>query len=428
MAIGIFRSLEFGGINSADYDVYITGEGVYDAPERSVESVSVPGRNGAILIDNGHFENIEVKYNAGVTGSDQTEFAQKISDFRNAILSQKGYQRLTDEYNPSEYRMASYVSGLEVEATEGEQGTVGEFELVFNCKPQRFLTSGETPVTVSSGDTIDNPTLFDSSPLLEVEGHGNVSFNGCTISLDNASLGDVDAVSSYSYPSVNEAVVNLNSALYNSGDAINLNAFNLNISGKSYNGWTFQFYYATSGANVVLKNEFVSQSQTGIVSSAAWSEPVSRTQLGQFAASFTAGTSSSGTASAVYNVYNYSGSSIAGQITVTITISYNATSEALSIRASYSTNLSSQYKANWFNSTSATATVIASSTKTYLGNPTYIDCEMGEVYRKDGGVITSLNQYADLGSFLPTFSPGSNTITYDNTITSLDITPRWWKI
>ena len=180
MAIGIYRSLTFGGIDSATYGVYITGEAVYNSPARSVEMVSVPGRNGAVLIDNGYFENIEVTYPAGIPGTDQSDFATKISDFRNAVLSQVGYQRLTDEYNPDEYRMATYISGLEVEAVEGQQGTVGEFELVFNCKPQRFLTSGETAVTVGG----QGGTETETGDLVEIENpDGNIVIQSLSVSL-----------------------------------------------------------------------------------------------------------------------------------------------------------------------------------------------------------------------------------------------------
>ena len=41
----------FGGVDSSDYGIYISGEAVYNAPQRAVEFVDVPGRNGAIAID-----------------------------------------------------------------------------------------------------------------------------------------------------------------------------------------------------------------------------------------------------------------------------------------------------------------------------------------------------------------------------------------
>ena len=76
----------------------------------------------------------------------------------------------------------------------------------------------------------------------------------------------------------------------------------------------------------------------------------------------------------------------------------------------------------------STKPIKAISTISRLGNPTYIDCDIGEAYLINAGTPISLNQYIDLGSKLPTLAPGSNAITYDNTITDLKITPRWWKV
>ena len=163
----IFKTLTFDGRSSSEFNVYITGEGVFNAPERAVEMISIPGRNGAFALDNGRFENIEVTYNCGIAGDSDTDFAEAVSAFRNWLCSRKGYVRLTDDYNANEYRMAVYKSGLEVTA---ENLKAGEFPVVFECKPQRFLTSGENTISVTSGDTITNPTLFESRPMLEITG------------------------------------------------------------------------------------------------------------------------------------------------------------------------------------------------------------------------------------------------------------------
>ena len=172
----IFNSLTFGGVNSADYGIYITGEAVYNAPERAVEMVSIAGRNGDIAIDQGHWNNIVVEYPAGTFDTTQAGFRKAVSDFRNAVASQLGYQRLSDTYHPDEYRMAMYVSGLEVEPKH--YGSAGEFVLKFNCKPQRWLTDGEIPVTIgewgetetASGDivTIENEDGVLAVKSLEV--------------------------------------------------------------------------------------------------------------------------------------------------------------------------------------------------------------------------------------------------------------------
>ena len=161
----VFKALTFDGESSRDYGVYITGQAVYNAPERAVEMLTIPGRNGAFARDEGRFENIEVTYPAGMFADGQEDFAKAISDFRNMLCSRKGYCRLTDEYNPDEYRLAVYKSGLEVDPVLQKSG---EFNITFECKPQRYLMSGErvfhvgdwNDTDIETGDivTVDNTT------------------------------------------------------------------------------------------------------------------------------------------------------------------------------------------------------------------------------------------------------------------------------
>ena len=62
----IYKALKFDNVSSRTYGVYITGEAVYNAPERDVEMITIPGRSGTFALDNGRFENIEVSYPAGI--------------------------------------------------------------------------------------------------------------------------------------------------------------------------------------------------------------------------------------------------------------------------------------------------------------------------------------------------------------------------
>ena len=160
----IFKTLTFNGESSKDYGVYITGAGVYDAPKRDVEMITIAGRNGSFPLDHGRFENIEVTYPAGIFGDNEEDFADAISDFRNMLCSANGYCRLEDEYNPDEYRMAVYKSGLEVDPTLLK---AGEFEITFECKPQRYLKSGEIPVTM--GDWTDVETHTGNPIILNTD-------------------------------------------------------------------------------------------------------------------------------------------------------------------------------------------------------------------------------------------------------------------
>lgn len=186
----------FDGVTSASMDVYISGEGTFNAPERVYDMQVIPGRNGALALDEKRFENVELTYPAFIFKNDGTDFETAISTLRNSLLSRNGYKRLTDTYHPDEFRLAIYKNGLEVSPTNINRA--GEFELVFTCKPQRYLTSGETTVTKTSSGSITNPTKFDARPLLVVTGTGNLTVNGVQIAISKTPTTiDCEAMEAY---------------------------------------------------------------------------------------------------------------------------------------------------------------------------------------------------------------------------------------
>lgn len=171
--MGLLNHLTYDGVDSSSFGVFISGEGVFDAPARRGEMISIPGRNGSLFMDEGCFENIPGKYPAFIGTKDEAEFRNKLAAFKNEILSRGNYKRLSDTYNPDEFRLAVYRSGLDVEPEEYNRS--GKFELEFDCKPGRYLLSGEIPQIFTANGTITNPTLFASSPIIKVTGNGVVA-------------------------------------------------------------------------------------------------------------------------------------------------------------------------------------------------------------------------------------------------------------
>lgn len=159
--------LTFAGRSTNEFGIWISGEGTYGAPERNVKTQEVAGRNGNLLFDMGNFKNITMKYPAAI----KTDMPSRIRDFLNFAGSQVGYQRLEDTYHPYEYRMARFQSKLSVESA-GYMNRSGQFTLEFDCKPQRFLKSGEDPIDFTASGIIYNRTEFESKPLLRVFGSG----------------------------------------------------------------------------------------------------------------------------------------------------------------------------------------------------------------------------------------------------------------
>jgi len=181
--MAIFKALTFDGVNSLDYGIYITGEAVYNAPERAVEMINIPGKNGALALDQGRFENIEVTYHAGCFADSQADFADKVMQFRNALASRYTYKRLTDEYHPDEYRLGLYKSGLDVDAVR--YGTAGEFDIVFDCKPQRFLTDGDREILPTEWSDVQT----ESGELVTIESDGSLAVKSLEVSLEPIQAG-----------------------------------------------------------------------------------------------------------------------------------------------------------------------------------------------------------------------------------------------
>ena len=172
--------LTFGGKSTKDFGVFLVGNAVYNAPEREYEKVSIPGKNGDLLIDQKRFANLELSYDVILF----EDFDRNITGLRNYLLTTVGYNRLEDTYFPGEYRIARYASMFEVE--NFRHSDIGTFVITFDCKPQRFLKTGETAIILTSSGSIYNPTIMPAKPLVRVYGTGQVAIGNQTITITSA--------------------------------------------------------------------------------------------------------------------------------------------------------------------------------------------------------------------------------------------------
>lgn len=155
----------YNDVSSATYLARVFPSGsMLRAPAHNYNKVVVPGRSGALLIDMGYYDNIQREYDVQIVGdSDLASFTA----LRNYLASCAGYLRLTDSFDADHYYMAAYTEAFNLTA-DLRSLKRGRGTITFDCKPQRYLLSGETPVTYTSGGTITNPTRFASKPLLRV--------------------------------------------------------------------------------------------------------------------------------------------------------------------------------------------------------------------------------------------------------------------
>lgn len=411
----IFKTLTFDGRSSSEFGVHITGESVFNAAERDVEFIDIPGRNGAYALDKGRFNNMQVTYPAGMYADTEADFAQGISDFRNWLCSRKGYARLTDDYNPGEYRLAIYKSGLEVDPA---QLKAGEFTITFDCKPERFLTSGETAEAVTSGGTITNPTLFESKPIIEAIGYGGIDINGATITVDDVPIGNINLAGettvglknppdSYSVP-VEFGSVQFDVSNLNTGDSI--------ILGKS------ELIYT-----VTAPREQTYDASTSYISGESWtvSATIATSTSINFTISIPSLSFSKGSASSKSSTFRYIAEFINGNVEQgrrTVSIDYDG-DDTISISAT-TTNDTTTFKNLYYGTLGA---VSGNSTKS-ITNTKYINLDIGEAYIVSNGEYVSINNAVTLPAELPTLAPGANVITYDNTFTDFEMVPNWWIV
>lgn len=176
----------FNGKASDSFDIPILIESppTYVYPERDYEVQHVPGRNGDIYIDKNSYKNVQRSY-ALAAGDDYESYDKLANQIATWLHSATGYAKLYDTYEPEYYRMAMYVETgtLTPIVRNGIRITAN-----FNCKPQRFLHSGDDVITVSSSNTnITNPTQYTSRPIVTVYGSGvgTVTINGIKVTLND---------------------------------------------------------------------------------------------------------------------------------------------------------------------------------------------------------------------------------------------------
>jgi len=456
----IFNSLTFGGINSLDYGIYISGPGVYDAPTRDVEFVSVPGRNGAIEIDKGHWNNIEVTYHAGVFAGNQEDFGKKINAFRNAIVSQVGYQRLTDTYNADEYRLGIYASGIGASTVKTNEA--GEFDLIFNCKPQRYLLEGENEITVSSGRTVTNPTLYEASPLMKVYFDPDyISVDGTeSITLTSASgksyvteltrgpMGPTTLVEDGNFGPDDRDSYGRHACFY----PIDIHRLIAPDDYYTIDGLVYESYWQTSTTDSNYMISAVIGKSTGPFSISTRIEdfyspgkrvyiqvrfdPVSFPQQedgyegGETFDLYVDLAIGSPTKAVVrvYPKYSMYVRRLAWTYYNIIDFKYGVheNPQVISGDATYIRDL----QGGGSKETIHFDLLSVNLSCPIQGNPTYIDTEIGEAYKIENGEYVDLNQYISLGSDLPKLLPGATTVTCSSHIkdSEVKITPRWWEL
>lgn len=165
--MGVIRhGFLFDGVNTEEKGIIVYGAAVDEIAPRDVEPVEIPGRNGVLHLDNGRWGERTQTYFVYLPGDN---YPARIAYARRVFgRVPHGYRRLEDTYNPDTFSLATFGDALAPESMAFR--TAGVCEIVFNCRPERFLRLGEQVIRAEGPVTLANPTGLPARPLIRVYG------------------------------------------------------------------------------------------------------------------------------------------------------------------------------------------------------------------------------------------------------------------
>lgn len=173
----------YDGKSSEEFNIVIKSiKGRYDTPERDIETVIVPGRNGALHTDNRSYSTKKIEIEAYIK-SDVSKYSRLINNwlynnFDNKVLF------FDDEYDI--YYEGKCINKISFEETFKY---FNECKIIFECMPYKKLVDGDNNINITvSNSKLYNPTNFESEPTLKIYGTGDITL---TINSNNIHLTNI---------------------------------------------------------------------------------------------------------------------------------------------------------------------------------------------------------------------------------------------
>ena len=211
--------ITFNGKSSSSFGIIVEHYPSPNRPARRGTVLQIPGRNGNLVIEDGTYENVTLKFDVYLSAEPANLYdrAAAVADW---LLGSSGYQRLTTEYEPDIFRLARFAGPLDIEAILNSHGRA---TLEFDCYPQRFESLGHVYSdygSLSSGSAaITNTGIMIAKPMIKVTGKGNV-----VLDFSSAATGNTTEVDFAFSTSKTETIIldcDLHDAYYEDGSNAN---------------------------------------------------------------------------------------------------------------------------------------------------------------------------------------------------------------
>ena len=142
-----------------------------------VEAQTIPGRNGDLIWETGSYEN---RSGSASCFCLQKDVEKAVSSAGRFLMGKKGYRRLETSDDPDHYWMARAENSPRIEQ---RLRTLSPFEIGFDCKPQRFLKSGEHAIEFYANGVLFNQYGQIALPFITLYGNGagTITIGDCVV-------------------------------------------------------------------------------------------------------------------------------------------------------------------------------------------------------------------------------------------------------
>lgn len=172
---------------------------------------SIPGRNGDLIFETDSYEN---RTGTAKCFCLQENVELAISASGRFLMGKPGYRRLETSDDPDHFWMVKVKNSPVIDQ---RLRMIAPFQIKFDCKPQRFLKSGEYAVEFSSDGYLHNIYGQIALPYITMygSGSGSITIGNCVVDIKSIDgLLHLDSETQNAYNNDGNQNMNINASIF----------------------------------------------------------------------------------------------------------------------------------------------------------------------------------------------------------------------
>lgn len=167
------------GTDARSAGIYLQAPIEFSEAVPVVEAQTIPGRNGDLIWETGGYENRSGEAECFVL---KKNVEKELSEATRFLMAKKGYRRLETSDDPDHFWMARVENSPQIAM---RMRVLAPFAIEFDCKPQRFLKSGESAISLTKNSYFFNQYGQIALPLISVygSGSGSLTVGDCVVEI-----------------------------------------------------------------------------------------------------------------------------------------------------------------------------------------------------------------------------------------------------